>query len=798
MQGPHHKHSCLSTGKLTPKRIVEKESNFDSSANDKNCVNNGVSSTNNDNYSVSNSRNSKKSTKNLRKSLGCRRRSKDMISHEEQQKVERNDEIRNDDTLDRQQMKRQQHRSSRKSEPKRRLVFTSPRVISSDEDLFPTDHSLYKESNQRWQQISDQAGCHRQDGTVMNIGKSTSTAMAFRTGMTTCAAVRVRSLNLWLDHEKDTLPDWLDMISEVFVNLEHLTLAEDIFPGEDDMAVSARMRRLYVLSILPHLKSIDDMAVTLKEKKLANPNGYSDKNQTDLPEAKSLNNESIKKGVNQQYDDSRVVLVPVSINTDSVGSSKANEIEVEIIATEFGEMKCTNTETTASTTPTNSESTISAIDSNVELIEDDVGAVGNFSNAVLIDSNGRESNDSSDEKKSNDADVKKLQIVPTKHEDEDLAHQLAEDNIESSLCGSTKEAQLEINNCNIPSAISRNKIDIDGADADGDGDQTRKKAVMGRVRTLHNASKNSIELVSVVSNDIEWSLACGVLMFRRDKSCAPKIRLPFSTRDIKKKGLGPDTTTQACQQALTNLRNKEREKETNRLKACTPVQRQSTVIAPTPQVGCCQILKSDTPSYSKFVFPAGDRLPPTINNTASKEKSSEFVVSTNKHFPPSKSLSSPFPMQFRERKKSACATITTQLVVKTFESIDSDSENTVSADDSRESNEMETIASPLAVVSSPVSSPKNAKQKLKKANEGELPPKCPSGGIRRQTTVIHTVKQRTQRRRNRPKLNEASKESARSISMMDLDDEEEFFDVKVENKEVESVEKTNQFVDVLA
>ena len=774
MQGPHHQQSCLSTGKLSPKRILEKESNFVPSTNDMYCVNNGVSSTNDDKFSVNNSGNSKKRTKKLRKQLGCRRGSKDRVSHEEQQNVERDDDIRLDDTLERQQMSRQQNRSTlHKSEPKRRLVFTSPRVILSDDDLFPTDHSLYKDSNQRWQQISDQAGYHRQDGTVMNIGKSTSTAMAFRTGMISCAAVRVRSLNLWLDHEKDTLPDWLDMISEVFVNLEHLTLAEDIFPGEDDMAVSARMRRLYVLSILPHLKSIDDMAVTSKERKLANPNGYSNKTQINLPEAKSPNTESIKKGVGQQ-DDSRVVLVPVSINTDSIESSKVNEIEVEILTTEFGEMKCTDTETTASTSPTNSEITISAIDSNDEL----VGDVGDFSNIVLIYSNERERSDSSDEKKSND-DIKKLQIVPTKHEDEDLAHQLAEDNIESTLCGSTKEEQF-----------------VDGADADDD--QTRRKAALGRVRTLHNDSNNSIELVSVVSNDIEWSLACGILMFRKDKSCAPKIRLPFSTRDIKTKGLGPDTTTQACQKAVTNLRNKEREKETNRLKACTPVQRQSTVIAPTPQVGCCQILKSDAHSNSKFVFPAGDRYPPTINNTASKEKSSEFFVSTNKQLPPSKSLSSPFPMQFRERQKSTCATITTQLVVKTFESIDSDSGKTESVDDPMESNEMETIASPLAVVCSSASSPKNVNQKLKKANKGELPPKCPSGGIRRQTTVIHTVKQRTQRRRNHRKLNEASKESARSISMMDLDDEEEFFDVKVENKEVESVAGSNQFVDVLA
>lgn len=160
----------------------------------------------------------------IRKRLGCRRVDDDMITSDDEEQEEK--VIR------------------------RKLLFTSPRLMEPDESLFPVNHSPYKNSQQRWQLVSDQAGEHRQDGTVLLIGRKI-TPMALRIGMTKQAAKRVRSLNLWLDHDKDVLPEWLDVIASVFRNLEHLTLTEDLFPGEDEMAVSARMRRLYILYRLP-------------------------------------------------------------------------------------------------------------------------------------------------------------------------------------------------------------------------------------------------------------------------------------------------------------------------------------------------------------------------------------------------------------------------------------------------------------------------------------------------------------------------------------------------------------------
>jgi len=669
----------------------------------------------------------------------------------------------------------------------------------------------------------------------MNIGRKPASAKAFRIGMIESAAVRVRSLNLWLNHQQDTLPDWLDMIGEVFVNLEHLTLTEDIFPGEIEMAVSARMRRLYVLSILPNLKSIDDMVVTSKERKMANPNGFTEKPQVKTSETtRSENNKSIdpdgehqdpsptNKSIEEggadpkplspsnknnnkpieieieiendeddQRDDSEGttdVPVPVSINTDSVGSAKANAnanaIEVEIVDREFQEMKLMGTQTTTSTSPTsNAESTITAIDSNDddddddELDENNDEYGGGLNKIVKTDSRERGLNSPSDE--------------------------------EISVGGAGKQRYNNNNNNNkaVDSAIKAEEDDIPATvDGTGNGIQSLADSLGGdetncTVTTLRNIRKldsdlsDTIELVSVTSHDLEWTAACGILTFRTDRACAPKIRLPFSSRDKKKS----DATTEACQKAVENLRKKDREKEkgstTSRLNACTPVNRKSAAIVCDPQVGCCPILKNVANSQTKFLFPAEAKGGPLLpnNGVAPNEKSFEVLhLSANKQLPPSKSLSSPFPMQFRERQKLASNFLAAQLVVNTSDSMEV---RTGSSCDSKDNNEMETIASPLSIVTSPASSPTDSNNKPKKANKGELPPKCPS---RRQVPACKILKKRKEKTDRRRKLNEVSKESARSISVMDLDDDDEFCDENLENnEEIESVDRSNQVVTVM-
>lgn len=677
--------------------------------------------------------NSEGKTTIVRKRLGCQRALKDMLSPEEQQVIKGGNLVRRDGVSGRQQLPRKQSRPLREIKPQRRLIFTSPRVISSDEDLFPSNHSLYKKSSDRWQQISDQAGSHRQDGTVMNIGRRPSTAMAFRMGMIGCAAVRVRSLNLWLDHEKDTLPDWLKMISEIFVNLEHLTLTEDVFPGEDDMAVSARMRRLYVLSILPNLKSIDDMVVTPKERKLANPGGCSDQLELNRDKLKSPNSQSMSRNIDQDIR-SRIVSVPLSTDTDSVGSSRINGIEVEFLEDKFGDVRQTETGTTASSSPANSDSTITATDFDSHYV----------SKVHSIDHGEKEPNSTEELEASK-------QFEPN----------------------GDKNGDLKLQNTVSNSVPRENNILSE--------EDLKNKVASTKVHAFHNDLNNSIELVSVATADQECPVACDVLNFQKNET-TPKVRFPFSSGDTK---IAPDVPTDARQNSMTTLRNKEREtKNSNRetftpkaftRKACTPVQRQSKVVVSTPQAGCCLILRNDPCSSSKFSFPASNQRVPK-NKTKSSDDWSGLGFSANQQLPPSKSLSSPFPMQFRERQKPSSMASTTDLVVKTSDSTNYGSEGVETGRCCPTRNEMEIIANSLSVNTGPISSPKTLNRVSKTAQKGELPPPCPFGNTRRKTAADYQSKKRNSRNRNQKSLNNALRETARAISVMDLDDEEEFFD----------------------
>jgi len=695
----------------------------------------------------------------IRKRLGSQRSLQDMISPEEQQFIKNSEDMRQDNILGRHQQSLQPTRSLRELKSRRRLVFTSPRVISSDEDLFPSNYSLYKESSDRWRQISEQAGSHRQDGTVMNIGRRPSTAFAFRMGIIGCAAVRVRSLNLWLDHEKDTLPDWLKMVRDVFLNLEHLIITEDTFPGENDMAVvSARMRRLYVLSILPNLKSIDDVVVTSKEREMANPGGYSDQFKSNRDEC----SESIDSN-----DD------PVSIDTVSIGSSRVNGIEVEFLAAMFQDTNHAEIKTNADiSAKTKSKIRTTAADADDHIVlekEDKMVGVALLNDTIdipPIPSIDRKFDTSHKNENCTDTETRE-RFELTKDSDIDLTYRFNNSSMEGHSTISMKHDQSAF--CNV--VLRNNNCHFD--------DEMKKKGTRARVRALHSDSTNNIELVSVASNDLEWSAACDFSNFLRTKICAPSIQLPFSAGDTKTMAVSPKSYNQSCRESASSLRNKEREKENSNIeactaKACTPVQRQSKIIVSTPQVGCCMILKKDRCSKSKFSFPSVGRLVSTKTHF-SEEKLSDFGVSTNQQVPSLKSLSSQFPMQFRERQKPSRITTTRHLVVKTYNSIDCDSRRVQSRRESSMQSETETI-NPLSVTTSLISYPKTVDGTLKTAQKGELPPSCPFGKIRCKAVADNKFMERKPRRRNQRHLNNVLNANARSTSVLDLDEGEEGFD----------------------
>ena len=587
----------------------------------------------------------------VRKGLGCRRSLNDMLSPEDQENSSKN--ANQQDKTSQKRHPSGKGRSSRGMKPRRRLIFSSPRLTASDEELFPSDPSLYKEASGRWQQISIQAGSHRQDGTVMNIGRRPSTAKAFRKGMIPCAAIRVRSLNLWVDHENDTLLDWLQMIAETFVNLEHLTLTQDLFPGEDEMAVSARMRRLYVLSILPNLKSIDDMVVTSKEREMANPGHCSDEVEMEKSEPLSPNCESIGTTA------SNLVL----IDNDSIRTCRANGIEVEFLSEKCWEVKQTETDTTASSSPTSS-------------VEDTIAAINSDGNSEF-----NEQNELIGASPSNDT-ITATQVP--------------------SINSSPDNARAQDKNA------TRNTTSGE--------DRFRPT-----VRALNSAANESIELVPVARVDPLESSVCV------DK-----------------------TNTAAAFQA------------------CSPVQRQSKVVVPTPQVACCQIYTEDPTGISQFLFPPTGLAIPK-DKTFSLSKDAGPPLTANQRLPPSKSLSSPFPMQFRERQKTSSRSTGTHLVVKMSNPAEVDSLDVFTPTQ----NGIEVIAR-----ESPQSSRKEVSQFLKTAQKGDLPPTCPFGKNQQTRALNSQSKQQDAEDENEVTLSNHMRHNARSTSVMDFDDDEEVFPVE--------------------
>lgn len=638
----------------------------------------------------------------------------------------------------------------------RKLIFTSPRCIVKDEEIFPTDHSPYRKSDERWNYISDQAGSHRQDGTTITIGRKL-TPKALRIGMTKHAASRVRCLDLWLDHDKDILPEWLDVIAHVFVNLEHLNLTEDIFPGEDEMAVSSRMRRLYILYRLPYLKSIDDKVVTSEERQIARPTdpngnrviksewvGTHDSiidEDDDIAEAEDQHQQPTDQ------DDDDVGQMPTIPATMSYGGVKtAKELGVEINQELAAKVAALNLMSTI-TTDSDMTTTITVIEK-FDVLGDKLVGKSLLSD---IDINRSETTNSSCLPKVNRIEVREDIEV---YHDLSIGRQSSSctqqwDAVEVDLTGSVKQRHYFFD--------SNAGISIGDKETHETG---RNSKQVSRIRSMvHDSSEGSIELVSVASTDLEWSAACGVLSFRSDRGCAPRLRLPYYSR--KHKQVGVDNCVAGSSQATsTNVNSKQGEKENATEKPCPSVPRQSNAVN-TPQVGCCAILASGS-SQCKF-------FPISSIESRGRENVGDNALSANKQMPPSKSLSSPFPMQFRDRQKTPP---TTQLATDAGSARLSKSRIT----EESQSRSMDTISNPALITS--LSSPRQANQTLKAASKGDLPPPCPAGS-RRKVVVANTTKARKSKRRLREL--KASKENARCTSVMDLDDEDNDSDANEES-----------------
>jgi hypothetical protein len=175
--------------------------------------------------------------------------------------------------------------SSSSGSTSQKLYYTSPRIELDDTQIFPSSpvkrHSL-KTIEDRWNYVGEQAGSHRQDSTVLHVSRRHMTPSVLKAGVPPQVANRIKELHLRLEQAEDMLPEWLDVIAQKFTNLEHLYLARDTPTNANAKAAKpagldspsnqpTRLRRLYILYRLPHLASIDGVAVTKSERRLARP-----------------------------------------------------------------------------------------------------------------------------------------------------------------------------------------------------------------------------------------------------------------------------------------------------------------------------------------------------------------------------------------------------------------------------------------------------------------------------------------------------------------------------------------------
>ena len=89
-----------------------------------------------DKFCVVNKINNEGKTATVRKSLGCRRSKQDMLSSEDQQAIANGGTKQQQGALRRRQPPRKPSSALCDGRPRRRLIFTSPRLTASDEDLF--------------------------------------------------------------------------------------------------------------------------------------------------------------------------------------------------------------------------------------------------------------------------------------------------------------------------------------------------------------------------------------------------------------------------------------------------------------------------------------------------------------------------------------------------------------------------------------------------------------------------------------------------------------------------------------
>jgi hypothetical protein len=667
-------------------------------------------------------------------------------------------------------------------------IYESPRLISDDSDIFPPaeSHASYQDPQLRWSLISKQAGPHSQDGSSLTVRRN-MTPSSLRTGMMAqLLATRVRSLSLWLDHTEDILPQWLDVIATLFPNLEHLILFQDYFEGEEEIEVSSRMRRLYILYRLPGLRSIDGKAVTWEEQSIARPstpNGERVENNDwmDKKSASLLDDEEDEG--EEEYED---LAPPIPANA-SIGNATAMELGAELAQlTEKIAIIHDDDDIFDDQDTTDHRKTSRIMD---EELAGELFANLTASNASLA---GEQREDLSSDPGVGDSrdedDQHNIHSAPVSNSQQPQSTPATATNIGRET-GTQRSKRKSVQ------APSRTASIRDHPNGHSTRSSRASTAQMQHSLLSQPSTADTLDLVSVASShlDHEWSAACGVLSFRSDRACVPRLRLNFCGRGNRKRIA--DNKKEADRDSSFKLSRKDTAPtELDGLDASDsnhrPIETQQLRSQTSSRVGQDSTNVSNDTLSSRS--PLRDKYTSTSRESSPNRQSNVDSPTPNQKLPPSKSLSSPFPMQFRDRTPS--------LRISTAETDLSGSkaqQNFIpNSPRARGSVQMDTITKPMTLTMLAPSRKKNAPSTRnlmvtsarhgnnsssngKLVTKGELPPPCPPAARRKvgaASLLQRDSQERKQSRRERKmaRRKRAFQENARSTSVFDeMDDDSE-------------------------
>ncbi len=653
-------------------------------------------------------------------------------------------------------------------------IYDSPRLFTDDNEIFPSKDTrafLCKDDRQRWEQISIQAGPHRVDGSSLMI-RRTMSPLAIKYGMVAqYAASRVRMICLWLDHKEDILPQWLDIIATLFTNLEHFSILQDTFEGEEEIEVSARMRRLYVLYRLPDLKSIDGTPVTRAERAMARP---SSPNGERVPRNDWVDKKSKSSLLDDDDEDEDDDYMDGSVANESIGNETATELRVDLA------------QLTAkiSTVQDSTNNDIHDHRHNQSMDDDeslDGEKIVDLINAVTLSHSGEEREDLCSNSR-DESDQHSIRPAPaySQHSRSGALHEVATADTIDTAPIRTVFSSCKRKSISAPSRTSKTREQSDVHNVKSSRTSQVQRTVLSQSNTI-----DTLELVSVVSSHHEWTAACGVLSFHRsDHSCAPRLRLNFCGRGNRKRITENNNES-------NNESSRPINKHISRAQMKPKGNTTFTTSAPLLQ------LRSRTPSArgpfdDKASNDFGTRSPlhDRYTNTSldqsmlnTEENVDTSAATENQKLPPSKSLSSPFPMQFRERTSSLrISTAETELTVNKPEL-----NIFPSSPRARGSVPMDTITQPITLTMLGTTSPPrkksvaNCRKAMGISMKHGLPPPCP-GTVRRKVVAASLLQRvpdpreqkEARRARRMERRKRAFQETARSTSVLDdLDDDTE-------------------------